>query len=97
MPTFPPDVVDAVLAHMNSDHRDDNLTIIRGLVDPTAASATMTGLDGDGGHWTYLADGETVDVTIAWSQPITERPQIRAEIVKLYDAASLAEPGELAH
>ncbi len=82
-----------MLAHMNSDHRDDNLTIIRGLVDPEATSATMTGLDGAGGHWTYLAAGETVDVTIAWSEAISERPQIRAEIVKLYDAAKAAVPG----
>jgi hypothetical protein len=85
--------VDAVLAHMNSDHRDDNLIIIRGLVDPSATSATMIGLDGDGGRWTYFAGGAAQEVTIAWSAPISERPQIRAEIVTLYDAAKAAASG----
>ena len=86
--TFDPDVVAAVLRHMNTDHPADNLVIVRAFADPSAAAAVMTGLNGDGGIWTVTAaDGSTTEARIAWSAPVTERAGIRREVVVLYDAA----------
>lgn len=87
MPTFSPDVVAAVLHHMNDDHRDDNLLIARAFGDPSATAATMTTLDHLGGTWEYSVGDETRDLTVAWSGEIAERPEIRREIVVLYDRA----------
>lgn len=85
--TFPADIVAAVLHHMNDDHLDDNLLIARAFGANDAESATMTTLDGDGGTWVYTSGGTEHEITVPWSEPISERPQIRAEIVKLYDGA----------
>ncbi|GHD44335.1 DUF2470 domain-containing protein [Mycetocola manganoxydans] len=90
MPThiFGPEVVDAVLRHMNSDHADDNLLIVRAFADPAAASARMTGLDGEAGEWDVTAtDGTVARVRIDWCSPVTERSGIRREVVVLYDLA----------
>ena len=84
MPTFPDDVVNAVLAHMNSDHNTDNLLIVRAFADANATQATMTGLDENAGFWSY--DGK--ELRIAWSQTISERPEIRREIVLLHSQAT---------
>lgn len=87
MPTFPPETIEAVLAHMNSDHNDDNLLIARAFGDPDATSATMTTLDESGGTWNYTAPAGDAELTVPWSTTISERPEIRREIVVLYDAA----------
>lgn len=86
---FPDDVVTAVLAHMNSDHRDDNTLIARAFVDAASRGATMTGFDGEGGDWDVTDEsGETSSVRIAWpGGVIDERPAVRREIVALYSAA----------
>ena len=68
--TFAPEIVAAVLHHMNGDHPDDNLLIARAFGPDEvagASAATMTSLDENG--------------------PISERPEIRREVVALYDAA----------
>ena len=88
-------VLAAVLRHMNGDHADDNLLIARSFADADAldggaiASASMTGFDGEAGRWVAtLADGTTVTVDVPWpGGPITERPEVRREIVALYDEA----------
>jgi hypothetical protein len=86
--TFSPDIVDAILRHMNGDHTDDNLLIARAFVDPSAESATMTGLDGDGGVWDVTIGGAVRSASVAWpAGPITERGEVRREIVALYDGA----------
>ena len=54
---FPQTIVDAVLAHMNGDHPDDNVLIVRAFLEPAAEAATMIGLDGSGGEWTWTVDG----------------------------------------
>lgn len=87
MPVFSPDIVMAVLAHMNGDHADDNLLIVRAFGDPDAASATMVALDHAGGTWRYTAGGAEHEVTVPWSTEISERAEIRREIVRLYDGA----------
>jgi hypothetical protein len=86
--TFSPDIVDAVLRHMNGDHSDDNLLIARAFVNPAADAATMTGLDGDGGVWDVTAAGATSSASVAWpAGPITERAEVRREIVALHEEA----------
>ena len=87
MPTFPAETVDAVLAHMNSDHNDDNLLIARAFGDPDATAATMTTLDEAGGTWRLTSSAGDTELTVPWSTTIAERSEIRREIVVLYDAA----------
>lgn len=72
---------------MNDDHNDDSLLIARAFADPEATSATMIGLDEAGGQWTYTVDGQSQSLTVPWSTTISERPEIRREIVVLYDRA----------
>ena len=76
---------------MNDDHADDNLLIARAFGDAGAAGARMVGVDGRGGDWVYsTTPGEAADevpLRVEWRAPITERPEIRREIVALYDRA----------
>ena len=86
-------IVTAVLNHMNDDHPADNLLIARAFGHRDASTARMTHVDGLAGHWIYgVGDADalaTVEhpVSVAWSQPISERAEIRREIVALYDRA----------
>ena len=79
-----------VLGHMNGDHGADNLLIARAFA-PGAdiVSARMTGFDGEGGKWdASLAGGDSIEVTVPWpGGPISERAEVRREIVALYDEA----------
>lgn len=93
--TFSSDVVAAVLHHMNSDHTDDNVLIVRAFGGDSGAGATaarMTGLDGDRGSWRFTAaDGTEHDLEVPWpGGPISERPEIRREVAELYRAACRA-------
>jgi hypothetical protein len=77
-----------VLGHMNSDHGEDNLLIVRAFGGlPDAVAATMTGFDGEGGRWrARAADGSETEVGVPWpGGAISERPEVRREIVALYD------------
>ncbi|WP_244930750.1 DUF2470 domain-containing protein [Nocardioides sp. W7] len=86
--TFPEPVVAAVLAHMNDDHTHDSLLIVRAFALPDAVDATMTGLDEDGGMWSATTAGGAEEVRVPWpAGGITERAEVRREIVALYDAA----------
>lgn len=87
MATFDSDVVAAVLKHMNEDHPEDNLLISRAFGDKNAESAVMTGLDGSAGVWAFTVNGTDHEVSVPWSKEISERPEIRHEVVVLYDAA----------
>jgi len=72
---------------MNSDHNDDNLLIARAFSGPDASAATMTTLDEHGGTWLVSGPSGETELTVPWSTTIAERPEIRREIVVLYDAA----------
>lgn len=87
MPTFSPDVVTAVLAHMNGDHQDDSLLIARAFGRVDAETASMTDLDESGATFSYLVGGEEHSVTVPWTAPIAERPEIRREVVVMYERA----------
>ncbi|KAA9108406.1 DUF2470 domain-containing protein [Microbacterium rhizomatis] len=81
-----------VLGHMNDDHSDDNLLIARAFgADRDAVAAVMTGFDGDGGSWSVeRADGSPATLRVPWpGGAITERREVRREIVALYDEACL--------
>lgn len=84
-------VIDAVLRHMNTDHADDNLLIVRAFgpaYDAEITGAEMIGFDGVGADWRVIL-GDTVEqLRIAWpGGAISERPEVRREVVALYDAA----------
>ena len=88
MSTFAPEVIDAVCAHMNDDHTEDSLRIVQAFARPSATAAVMSGLDGDAGVWTTTVDGADEDVRVPWpAAPITERAEIRREVVALYEWA----------
>ena len=87
MASFDAPTVTAVLAHMNGDHPDDNLLIARAFGDGKAESAVMTGLNGSAGVWNYTLNGATHELSVPWSHEISERPQIRREVVVMYNAA----------
>jgi len=77
-----------VLRHMNGDHADDNLLIVRAFApESDIIAATMIFFDGDGGDWrAQPLTGEVFVVRVAWpGGPITERAEVRREIVSLYD------------
>ncbi|QIM19619.1 DUF2470 domain-containing protein [Leucobacter coleopterorum] len=73
---------------MNGDHPEDNLLIARAFGRPGATASTMIGLNEEAGIWRVTdADGEKV-LAVAWpSGPISERPEIRREVVVLYKTA----------
>ncbi|MFH8252774.1 DUF2470 domain-containing protein [Microbacterium sp. B2969] len=87
---FDDDALAGVLRHMNGDHTGDNLLIARAFApEADLVAATMTGFDGDGGDWAAeTADGGTIVVRVPWpGGPIDERPQVRREVVAVYDEA----------
>ncbi|MFT4158176.1 MAG: DUF2470 domain-containing protein [Microbacterium sp.] len=84
-------IVSAVLRHMNGDHADDNLLIVgafAGIPADEIADAVMMGFDGDGGIWSYTRQGAASEIRIPWpGGSISERPEVRREVVALYDLA----------
>jgi hypothetical protein len=87
VPTFPAETIAAVLAHMNGEHPDDNLLIVRAFGAPDAEAAELTSLDHRGGTWTYSAEGTRSELIVPWSRQIPERGEIRREVVSLYEQA----------
>jgi putative heme iron utilization protein len=86
--TFPPEVVAAVARHMNDDHADDSVLICRALGGaPGTTAATMTGLDGDGLDFLATVDGVDRTVRVPFSRTLTERAEVRPEVVRLYQEA----------
>ncbi|GAA0947342.1 DUF2470 domain-containing protein [Nonomuraea longicatena] len=79
---FTAEAVEAIKRHMNDDHADDALIIVRGLGGrPAATSALTSGLDAEAIEFT-IDGGETVRVP--WGETLTERPQVRKAVVMLY-------------
>jgi len=88
--TFDDDTLAAVLGHMNDDHSDDNLLIARAFSSLAGVVASeMVTFDGASGTWRVrLADGTDDIVDVPWpGGEITARPEVRREIVALYDEA----------
>ena len=88
MSNFDASVIEAVTGHMNGDHPEDNLLIVRAFGRPEATESTMTGLDANAGVWRAVDTSGEHEVRIDWpGGPIGERPEIRREVVALYKAA----------
>jgi putative heme iron utilization protein len=88
---FGPDVIAAVARHMNDDHADDSLLIVQTLGGvPDATAAEVSHLDGDGVDFAVTVGDDTTTVRLPWRRPLTERPEIRQEFVRLYQDASAA-------
>ncbi|MCU1478978.1 MAG: hypothetical protein JWQ64_3671 [Subtercola sp.] len=93
MTTFSPDVVGAILSHMNNDHPEDNLVIVRAFGALEAERAEMIDLDTVGGTWSawLVPEDETRQVVIPWpAGTIETRGEIRQQIVALYESAAAA-------
>ncbi|MFF0176809.1 DUF2470 domain-containing protein [Micromonospora profundi] len=85
---FGPDVIAAVSRHMNDDHAEDTLLICRTLGGcPTATRARTTGLDADGVDFVATVDGVEVAVRVPFAHRLTERAEIRREVVRMYQEA----------
>jgi hypothetical protein len=88
---FTPDVVAQVMHHMNVDHAGDSLLICRALAgQPDADTAEMSGMDADGINFRAVVNGAPVDVRLPWAFRLTERPQVRQEVVRMYREACAA-------
>lgn len=89
-PTFAPEVVEAICRHMNDDHADDCRRMVEGLGGVAATSATMVGLDGDRAVFSARTGDGEVEVVLPWSERLTERGQVRVEVVRMHDEACRA-------
>ena len=88
---FPPDVGAQITRHLNDDHAEDNVLIVRGLGGMEAATAArMSGMDADGMEFAAAVDGVEVPVRIPFATRLTERGQVRAEAVRMYREACAA-------
>ncbi|GIH29047.1 hypothetical protein Aph01nite_73570 [Acrocarpospora phusangensis] len=81
---FTDEAIAAIKRHMNDDHADDALLIVRALGGrPAATAAITTNVDGEAIY--FEVDGD--EVRIPWSTTLSERAQVRTEVVKLYEQA----------
>lgn len=88
---FGPDVVAAVTSHVNDDHADACLDIVRALGPmPAATEACLEDVDAEAATFAAVAGGDVVRVRVPWARRITERAEIRTEIVALTDRATAA-------
>lgn len=82
---FSQDIIDAVCDHMNLDHQDDSLLIVKALGShPEATAATMSGMDGTAIEFDATIDGARQTVRVPWSEPLSERGQVRVEVTRMY-------------
>ena len=85
---FPPEAVEQIARHMNEDHAEDNVLIVRGLAGIAAATAArVSGVDEDAMEFAAVVDGIEVPVRIPFGARLTERRQVSAEAARLYREA----------
>jgi len=85
---FTPDVVAQIMRHMNEDHAGDCRMICQALGGrPEAESAVMSGMDADGIDFVAVVSGSDVAVRVPFSERLTERLQVRREVVRMSDEA----------
>jgi len=73
---------------MNGDHLDDNLLIAQAFGDRDAETSQMVDLDENEGTWVFTVAGDQRMLDVPWpGGPITERAEIRREVVVLYENA----------
>lgn len=82
---FEPKVIAAICHHMNTDHAADTLVICQGVGGQSGAeTARMTGFDGDGADFAAIVGGTEVPIRVDWAAPLSERAEVRPEIVRLF-------------
>ena len=88
---FSPEVVSQIMNHMNIDHAADSVLICRAFGgQPEATTATMSGMDADGIDFEVTVNGTVLACRVPFGFRLTERPQVRAEVTRLYhDARAL--------
>lgn len=73
---------------MNDDHDEDNLTIARAFGVPEATAARMSDLDAESGTWAVTTSAGEQELRVAWpGGTISERPEIRREVVAVHTEA----------
>ncbi|WP_431932486.1 DUF2470 domain-containing protein [Nonomuraea jabiensis] len=79
---FTADAVEAIKRHMNDDHAEDSLIIVRALGGrPDATSAVTSDVDAEAIE--FMVDGGE-RVRVPWGETLTERAQVRKAVVQLY-------------
>lgn len=77
--------VKAVTRHLNGEHADDNLLIVRALGGrPEATGARAVDVDELAIAFDADVAGRQERVRVPWSAPVTVRPQIRGEVTRMY-------------
>ncbi|WP_309238697.1 DUF2470 domain-containing protein [Actinoplanes aureus] len=88
---FPPEVVAQIARHMNEDHADDNVLIVRAFGGvPAATTARMSGMDAEALEFAVAVDGIETPVRVPFRERLTDRGQVRAEVVRLYQESCAA-------
>ena len=88
---FSDEVVAAVCDHMNHDHPEDCLLIVQGLAGRTeATSARMVSFDRQAADFVAVTPVGELATRVPFSEPVHERAQIRAEVVRMYHEACAA-------
>ncbi|MGN9841568.1 DUF2470 domain-containing protein [Nonomuraea sp. H19] len=82
---FTADAIEAIKRHMNDDHAEDALIIVRGLGGRPAATSAVTS-DVDAEAIEFVVDGGE-RVRVLWGETLTERAQVRKAVVRLYREA----------
>lgn len=84
-------IITAAVDHMNLDHPEDSLLIVKALGDrPDATAAEVVTVDGVGIEFKAVVNDAEETVRVPWSTPITGRSQIRAEVIRMYHDACAA-------
>ncbi|HMO54058.1 MAG TPA: DUF2470 domain-containing protein [Tepidiformaceae bacterium] len=90
---FAPEESAAIMRHMNGDHADDSVLMVRALGGQSGASdARVVGIDKEGIDFAAVVDGADVLVRIPWGRRLSARSEVRGEVVRLYQE-SCAELG----
>ena len=83
-----PEIVAAVVGHMNADHGSDALLICRHVGGiPDAIEATTLGVTESGISFQVRTPRGTEDLAIPFAERLTHRGQIRAETVRWHGLA----------
>lgn len=96
-----PEVIAAIVAHMNGDHAEDNVVICRGAGGrPDVERAELVDLDQEALTFEVETTAGTREpLVVPFRSPVTERAQVRVEVVRLFDesAAQLRLPPRTPH
>jgi hypothetical protein len=82
---FEPEVLTAVMGHMNGHHRDDCILIARAFGElDDVKDAVLIDMDPEGAVFTAITGEAATDVRVEWSKPMVHRPDLRDEMARMY-------------